>query len=476
MAKQTDPRLTEAMRALASGQVQQAESLCRAVLSDRRRDDLAMALLAQVCNQIGKYDEALQLIRNAIAKNGKRADYHGLLADILSTKGEFRNAIGAYDKALKYQPNHPGVLAGKSNTWLRLNEPEKALKQLAPSMKQGNEDLTVATVYAKALIAVDKPDEAATVLLAHLPAEREPIETRRSLYFVLGKAMEKCNEYKSAFEAYEQSNSLARTNFDIHDCEEKHNAIKSAINKEVASKRSNNQDDSRIFIVGMLRSGSTLTEQIIDAHPDGVGLGELEIFPNLLQKYSQGQTFSEFWKNIENTTLDAIAQEYIEATPSNAIATVDKQLGNYQFVGAIASILPNAKFIHCKRDPLSIGLSCFAQKFPPSTNAWANNLRNIGLYYRQYDAMMKHWQSLFSDRILEIQYEELVQHQEKQTTQILEFCNLPFHERCMRFWETGRTVLTLSQDQVRQPMYSSAVNRYEHFGELLDPLREALAD
>ena len=90
--------------------------------------------------------------------------------------------------------------------------------------------------------------------------------------------------------------------------------------------------------------------------------------------------------------------------------------------------------------------------------------------------MMKHWQSLFSDRILEIQYEELVQHQEKQTTQILEFCNLPFHERCMRFWETGRTVLTLSQDQVRQPMYSSAVNRYEHFGELLDPLREALAD
>jgi hypothetical protein len=90
--------------------------------------------------------------------------------------------------------------------------------------------------------------------------------------------------------------------------------------------------------------------------------------------------------------------------------------------------------------------------------------------------MMKHWQSLFSDRILEIQYEELVQHQEKQTTQILEFCNLPFHERCMRFWETGRTVLTLSQDQVRLPMYSSAVNRYEHFGELLDPLREALAD
>ncbi len=476
MAKQIDPRLTEAMRALANGQIQQADSLCRAVLQDRRRDDLAMALLAQVCNQSGQYDEALQLIRSAIAKNGKRADYHGLLADMLTTLGDFRSAIGAYDKALKYQPNHPGVLAGKANTWLRVNEPEKALKLLLPSMKQGNEDLTIATVYAKALIADEKSNEAASVLLAHLPAEKEPIETRRMLYFVLGKAMEKCGEYKSAFEAYQESNSLAKTDFDSKDCKEKHSAIKQACNEKTMQKRSNNEDDSRIFIVGMLRSGSTLTEQIIDAHPDGVGLGELDTFPSLLQKYSQGNTFSDFWDSVEVSTLDAIAREYLDATQANASAIVDKQLGNYQYIGAIASILPNAKFIHCKRNPLSIGLSCFAQKFPPNTNTWANNLRDIGLYYKQYDAMMQHWLSIFSDRILEIQYEELVQHQEEQTKGILDFCDLPFHERCMRFWETGRTVLTLSQDQVRQPMYASALNRYEHFGELLDPLSEALAD
>ena len=136
MAKQTDPRLLQAMQSIAAGQSKQAEELCRAALGERKRDDLAMALLAQACNASGKYDEALQLIRSAIAKNNKRADYHGLLADILTTRGDFRGALGAYDKALKLQPNHQGVIAGKANTWLRLNEPEKAKKLVEPLVKK----------------------------------------------------------------------------------------------------------------------------------------------------------------------------------------------------------------------------------------------------------------------------------------------------------------------------------------------------
>ncbi len=126
MAKQTDPRLLQAMQAIASGQMQHAQSLCRSVLAEKKNDDVAMAVLAQACNAMGNYDEALQLIRKAIARNNKRADYHGLLADMLTTQGNFREALGAYDKALKLNPNHHGVIAGKANTWLRLNEPHKA--------------------------------------------------------------------------------------------------------------------------------------------------------------------------------------------------------------------------------------------------------------------------------------------------------------------------------------------------------------
>ncbi|MDP7008768.1 MAG: tetratricopeptide repeat protein [Phycisphaerales bacterium] len=476
MEKQIDPRLTSAMHALAGGQVEQAEFLCRSVLQERKRDDLAMALLAQVCNHLGKYDEAIELIKNAIAKNGKRADYHGLLADMLTVRGEFRAAIGAYDKALKFQPNHPGVLAGKANTWLRLSEPEKAIALLSGAMKSGKEDLTVATVYAKALIASGKPEEAASALLVHVPAEREPIETRRMLYFVLGKAMEKAGEYQSAFEAYTQGNKLTRDSFDFEEWNAKLNDIKLAfpVGQVDATVASSHTDGSRVFIVGMLRSGSTLTEQIIDAHPDGVGLGEIEVFPNILQHYCNEESFSSFWKKIDQHTLDAIAQEYLEATKSNAKIVTDKQLSNFQSVGAILSALPNAKIIHCKRNPLSLGLSCFAQKFPPHTNAWANDLVDIGRYYNGYDTLMHHWKELFGNRILDVQYETLVHHQEEETRRILDFCELPFHDRCMRFWETRRTVLTLSQDQVNQPLYASAVDRHERFGELLAPLRNTL--
>ncbi|MDP6692989.1 MAG: sulfotransferase, partial [Phycisphaerales bacterium] len=476
MENKTDPRLTAAMRALASGQVDQADSLCRAVLQDRKRDDLAMALLAQVCNQSGKYDEALQLIQNAIAKNGKRADYHGLLADMLTTRGKFREAIGSYDKALKYQPNHPGVLAGKANTWLRLNEPEKALKLLSPLMKRGNEDLTIATVYAKALIASGNPLDASTVLLNHLPAKREPVETRRGMYFVLGAAMEKAGEYKSAFEAYEQGNSLSQGGFDLAASSKLHNDIISAFPEEnfASMPASTNSNDSRVFVVGMLRSGSTLTEQIIDAHPDGVGIGEVEVLPNILRQYSCDAPFSTMWSQMNEQSLDAMADLYISQTASHAKKIVDKQLGNYQFVGAIAKIFPQAKIIHCTRNPLSMGISCFAQKLPPRTNAWANSLQDIGHFYNEYDKLMQHFKNLLGDQMLRVQYEDLVSDQETQTRRILNFCGLDFHERCMRFWETGRTVLTLSQDQVRKPMYDSSVARHERFGELLDPLIDAL--
>jgi tetratricopeptide (TPR) repeat protein len=476
MAKNIDPRLTSAMHALASGQVEQADALCRSVLQERRRDDLAMALLAQVCNQTGKYEEALQLIRNAIARNGKRADYHGLLADMLCTQGNFRGAIGAYDKALKYQPNHPGVLAGKANTWLRLHHPEKAINLLKPVMKGGKEDLTIATVYAKALIKIGNPADAAAVLLGHLPADREPVETRRSLYFVLGKAMENAGEFKSSFEAYEQGNALSQDQYDHVDCQRKTDDIKLAFPLDATSPsiQSRNEESTRVFIVGMPRSGSTLTEQIIDAHPDGVGLGEIETFPTLLSKYSEGQSISDFWKNVQQSTLNEIAHEYIDSTKKVEKVIVDKQLGNYPFMGMIAALLPQAKFIHCTRNPMSIGLSCFAEKLPPRTNAWSNDLGNIGKYYRQYDAIMKHWDLLLGNKILEVNYEALIADQEHQTKRILDFCGLPFDERCMRFWESGRVVLTLSQDQVHQPLYASSVERFVRFGTLLDPLREAL--
>ena len=478
MAKQPDPRLVQAMNAIASGQPQQADALCRSVLSQRRRDDLAMALLAQVCNTTGKYDEALQLIRSAISRNNKRADYHGLLGDMLTTRGEFRSALGAYEKALKLQPNHHGVIAGKANTWLRMNEPQKARALVEPLVKKGNEDLTVAIVYAKALIEDDKPNDAVDVLLCHLPAEDEPVETRRALYFIIGKAMETAGEYKSAMEAYQEGNNLSESGFDLEKCIQRHDDIIKAFptDFEPATPESAVDCSNRVFIVGMLRSGSTLTEQIIDAHPMGRGLGELDTLPRLINESLEGESVSQVWLKRAGEQCNGLVEQYLKGAGCNTNESilVDKQLGNYQFVGIIRSLFPNARIIHCSRNPMSMGLSCFAQKLPPFTNPWASNLRDIGHFYNQYMRLMRHWHEMFGSSILEVRYEDLVGDQENITRNILDFCGLPFDDRCMRFWETGRTVLTLSQDQVRKPLYDSSMTRHERFGDLLAPLRGVL--
>jgi hypothetical protein len=466
------------MQAIASGEVQHAQSLCRSVLAEKKNDDVAMAVLAQACNAMGNYNEALQLIRKAIARNNKRADYYGLLADMLTTKGDFRGAIGAYDNALKRNPNHQGVIAGKANTWLRLNEPQKAKKLVAPLMQKGGEDLTITIVYAKALIEDNDAHGAADVLLQRLPAEKEPVETRRTMYFVLGKAMEAAGEYTSAFEAYTEGNALSATGFDIDACIRGHDDIIDAFPVEsfASMLTSTIQDSNRVFIVGMLRSGSTLTEQIIDAHPLGRGLGEIETLTHVLQSALGGGTFSTQWQSLTVEQLDVMATEYTQGAScnTNESVLVDKQLGNYRFVGAIKKLFPNAKIIHCTRNPLSMGLSCFSQKLPPSTNPWGSDLHSIGHFYNAYMRLMRHWEECLGEDMLEISYEELVANQEKTTRKILDFCGLAFDPKCMEFWKTGRTVLTLSQDQVRKPMYDSSVARHEQFGALLQPLRDAV--
>ena len=478
MAKQTDPRLLQAMQAIASGQVLHAQSLCRSVLAQNKRDDVAMAVLAQACNALGNYNEALQLIHKAIAKNNKRADYYGLLADMLTTRGDFRGALGAYDNALKRNPNHQGVIAGKANTWLRLNEPERAKKLVESFIKKGGEDLTITIVYAKALIEDNDAHRAADVLLQRLPAEKEPIETRRTMYFVLGKAMETVGEYSSAFEAYAEGNALSASDFELDACIRGHDDIINAFPIETFASMpiSTNQDSNRVFIVGMLRSGSTLTEQIIDAHPLGHGLGEIESLAHVLQSTLGDGTFSSKWQLLTSQQLDAMAKEYIQdaSSKTNESILVDKQLGNYRFVGAIKKLFPNAKIIHCTRNPLSMGLSCFSQKLPPSTNPWASDLHSIGHFYNAYMRLMRHWKECLGEDMLEISYEKLVIDQEKTTRKILDFCGLEFEPKCMEFWKTGRTVLTLSQDQVRKPMYDSSVARHERFGSLLQPLRDAI--
>ena len=145
-------------------------------------------------------------------------------------------------------------------------------------------------------------------------------------------------------------------------------------------------------------------------------------------------------------------------------------------LGLIALLFPKARVIHCQRHPMDLGVTCWMQKLPPGTNPWAASLEAIGATYRLAESLMDHWKQVLDIPILEVRYEHLVEDLGGQVRQILEFCDLEFDPICLRFWETGRTVLTLSSDQVRKPIYASSVGRHVAWGDHLTPLREALGE
>ena len=245
--------------------------------------------------------------------------------------------------------------------------------------------------------------------------------------------------------------------------------------------RANVQDDRLVFIVGIPRCGSTLTEQIIDAHSQAIGLGEIETLGRLLvdmpAQLGTKLPWPDVLDEVNESAMELIANTYlasIDAAAGSATRVVDKQLGNIVHVGLIALLFPKARIIHCTRDPMDMGLSCWMQKFAPGTNAWANELTSLGHMIRRTDTLMSHWKQSMDLNLLEVPYEALVADLDTWSRRILDFCDLPFEEDCLRFWESGRTVLTLSNDQVRQPIYGSAVGRHRAWGALLDPLRTAL--
>lgn len=155
---------------------------------------------------------------------------------------------------------------------------------------------------------------------------------------------------------------------------------------------------------------------------------------------------------------------------------VDKQLGNFGLLGLVAMLFPKARIIHCRRHPLDAGLSCWTRKFAPGTNEWANTMEGIAEFHRESEAWMDHWREVLPLPVLEVRYEHLVADLDGEARRIIDFCGLDWDDRCLRFWETGRTVLTLSADQVRQPLYDRSVGRHARWGASLDPLRSALGD
>jgi hypothetical protein len=244
--------------------------------------------------------------------------------------------------------------------------------------------------------------------------------------------------------------------------------------------RAGRNDVRPVFIVGMPRSGTSLVEQILASHRDIHGAGELSDLGLLALSTAAGTLeYPESVATLSAMDMDRLSAAYgsrLDEIAPRASRVTDKMWQNFEFLGFASLLFPEARVIHCTRDPMDTGLSCFFHHFYGAGVAFAYDLAHIGAYYRQYLRIMDHWRQVLPLPVLEVSYERLVADTETQTRKIVDFTGLPWDPACLRFFETERVVGTASHEQVRRPVYRTSVGRHRRYLEWLGPLAQALGE
>ena len=308
-------------------------------------------------------------------------------------------------------------------------------------------------------------------------------ENRIHIGFGLGKAYEDLGEYRKSMACIVEAAQLKFENSDYshEDSIALFESIKSTLTAEFANKfaASGNPDPTPIFILGMPRSGTSLAEQILASHPQVFGAGELRFLTQLVSRADEFETDRESIRHLPEMAPEAMRQlgdsyiERIRALSSEARFITDKMPHNFLYIGLIRTILPNARIVRLRRDPVDNCLSIFKNYFARG-HYYSYDLTSLGRYYRLYLGLMDFWEEQFPGSVFDLSYERLVTEPEHQIAELLEYCDLPWDDSCMQSHKTRRAVKTASVAQVRQPIYRDSVKSSERFQEELRPLIEAL--
>ncbi len=475
--------IAQALNLMNAGDVLGAGNVCRQILGRDKRSHQAMVLLGQVESKQGGHQQAVVHLTRAVALAPRNLDYQVKLGEVLAAGGRNREALLRFDKALKLKADAPSALAGKSGVYIRLRDWDKARRLLVPFVDAGKEDIGMAIAYAK--VAIHDADYAGAVEIASRHLTDDAIwPIRQSLWFEIGTAHEKAGQYDEAFEAFTRGNTANPAAPDPSAVSAWFDRLIGAFDRDTmrALPRSSISSQLAVPIVGMYRSGSTLVEQIIDAHPQAHGAGELLDLPDVVAAMSEqiGSTlpFPDCIRDLESADVDALGSAYLARLRDHAPSAAricDKQLPNFERLGILAVMLPHARVIHTRRDPLDTCVSCYVNRFAAGTPSYLGDLRALGMHYNDYLALMEHWRQVLDAPMLELDYEELVQDQDGVSRRMLEFCGLEWDDCCLRFFESKREVLTLSREQVNQPIYRDSVGHHQRYARHLGPLREVLA-
>ena len=411
--------------------------------------ELAYLNLAYALVSLERNEEALGIYEDCL-KHCSSAKLYQNLGITLQQIGRMKDAQQAYLQAINIDPAMGS-----------------AYRHLAEITKVGGTGDIDISATVKAAFDVQGMDE----------------DARKHLSFAWAKVNDGQKNYPEAFAAYKQGNDLKRKQhtYSKGTSNKLFETITSAYDEAFLSNTSNSNlsEDKPIFILGMPRSGTTLVEQIISSHSDVTGAGELVYMGDQAKLFKGGQVaFHKRFPSMGVDQWEKIAQAYLTGLNSydeGKPRITDKMPHNFLNIGMISKLLPNAKIIHCKRNPVANCLSIYKTYFgAKNSHLYAYNLKELAHYHNLYEDLMAHWRKVLPNRFYEVSYEKLTSNQEQESRQLIQYCGLEWQDACLDFYKTDRKVKTASALQVRQPMHNQSVGLWKRYGDVLKPLLDDL--
>lgn len=525
MAK-TDPNainaiLQSAKMAHQAGNLQEAEGGYRRILAMNPRHPEALHHLGLIALGVRMYADAIDLFERAVALDSKNLAYHldlarahreighhqdaakvlerarkiapneamvlAQLADVLKLTGEYEKAVDLADQALVLYPRVAQLFATKVTAMARLDRFKEAEAVCREAFKLADDakvepPLMISLVFAQIAPRLGLEDEAIERVEKGLKQENTRPEERMGAYFALAGIEDSRSNHEAAFEYYRLANTALPSRWNADNHSRSTDSLINAYSAErVASmRRSRSVSEAPVFIVGMPRSGTSLVEQILSAHPDVIAFGELLDIWDAARRLSRDTRTqymtAQFMDAVTVNMLDDASKRYtarFRSSARGATRVTDKLPTNFLNLGLIAQMLPGARVIHCTRDPMDTCWSNYAMHFTDDL-PFARNLTDLGRYHRDQERLMDHFKQVLDLPILEVRYEELVEDTEGQSRRMLDFLELDWNDRVLRYYEQDRRILTASADQANKPIYSSAIGRHKPYLPMLDELKDAL--
>jgi Flp pilus assembly protein TadD len=461
------------------GQLPASVSAFLEALSLEPEDAESFFELGGVLHRLGRFDGAVEALGQAARLAPENPEVWHNLGQAFSSDGKAAEAVDCLGRAADLAPDNADFHRAFAILLRSLGRSAEAVESFENALRVRPGD-AVALMNLAGLGRIPADDPRVGIMQAMLASEQVPARDRVDIGNALFRIHDKAGAHGKAFACLETANRLqhALLPFDP--------AIEHALFRRMADVFTADffarmgvggfAESAPIFIVGMPRSGTTLVERILAAHPEVEAGGEAIAITDLVRRFLIDPATGAMRLDEADFTPDnrlAMGRFYVDAmrkVAAGGTRFTDKMPLNFRWIGVISAILPNARFVHCRRDPVENCFSLYSSFFPSGGNRYSYDLDDLARYYVDYHRLMQHWQGVLGERILSVGLEDMVADQDKETRRLLAFAGLDFDPACLAFHDSAGAVTTLSQDQVRRPIFGGHGDRVRPYLGFLEPL------